>query len=127
MILELDAQDRPGACRSAVTALRTVVGLALAGLLVSPLAASASTYYVSVGGNDANAGTSSGAPWATIAKANSTLRAGDVCVVMPGTYSTTIKPVASGTLLSRITYVGSITNPGAVVVPPGARRFPGAN
>src|SRR5580765_1717317 len=45
-------------------------------VLGGPGLAAATTYYVGPGGNDGNAGTSSSAPWATTAKANSTMNPG---------------------------------------------------
>ncbi|HEX2203371.1 MAG TPA: right-handed parallel beta-helix repeat-containing protein [Longimicrobium sp.] len=45
------------------------------------------TRYVSTSGSDGNAGTSSSAPWATVAKALATVDNGAVVCVAPGTYS----------------------------------------
>jgi len=45
----------------------------------------AATYYVSIGGNDNNPGTS-GSPWATLQKAANTMVAGDTTIVTNGTY-----------------------------------------
>ena len=91
-----------------------VVAIALS-LLAAP--AHAVVRYVSPSGNDSNTGLSPGTAWATIGRANSTLAAGDVCVVAPGTYSQPIQPAGAGTGSSaRITYLGSIQNPEAVVV-----------
>jgi hypothetical protein len=61
----------------------------------------AATYYVdkdSVGGacNDANNGTALGTPWCTIAKANSTLTAGDTVYIRLGTYAEDIDPANNG-------------------------------
>jgi Pel9A-like, right handed beta helix region/Fibronectin type III domain len=90
-------------------ALATLIG----GLIASE--ASAATYYLSPNGNDGNTGSSAN-PWATINKANSALRAGDVCIILPGTYSGTIEPSSNGSPGARITYVGSLTNPGGTSV-----------
>jgi|CXWL01.1.fsa_nt_gi hypothetical protein len=49
-------------------------------------AAHAATYYVATTGNDANAGTST-VPWRTVAKAVSTMVAGDTTYVRGGTYN----------------------------------------
>jgi hypothetical protein len=76
--------------------------------LVLGAPAQATTYYVSPTGNDANAGTSPGTSWKTIAKANQTLSAGDNVLIQPGTYSDGVVPTASGTSGSRITYTGAI-------------------
>ncbi len=87
-------------------ALALVAGPALAG-----------TYYVATTGNDANAGNSSGAPWRTIAKANTTLNAGDVVFISPGVYTDPIKPVRNGTSnTQRISYVGSLSTPSLITV-----------
>lgn len=89
--------------------------LALACLLLGVGPAAAATYYVSTGGNDSNAGTQA-APWRTLAKANATLVAGDACLIAAGTYTDPISPAANGSAGARITYVGSLANPGSVVV-----------
>ena len=88
---------------------------ALVCLLLGAGPAAAATYYVSTSGNDASAGTQ-GAPWRTIAKANATLAAGDVCVISAGTYTDNVQPAANGAAGARISYVGSLANPGSVVV-----------
>lgn len=83
-------------------------------LMALPLTASAATYYVSPSGSSSNAGTTPDAPW-SLAKANASLVAGDVCLILPGTYSSPIDPQNSGTgPNARITYVGSIANPASV-------------
>jgi hypothetical protein len=89
--------------------------LALACLLLGAGPAAAATYYVTTGGNDSGAG-SQAAPWRTLAKANATLVAGDVCMIAGGTYTDPISPAASGTAGARINYVGSVTNPASVTV-----------
>ena len=94
--------------RAAATALLAVVTFGAA--------AHAGTYYASPSGSSSNSGTSSSSPW-TLDKANSTLRPGDVCVLLPGNYSTSINPATAGTgPAARITYVGSIGNPSATSV-----------
>lgn len=78
--------------------------------------ASAATYYASPNGSATNSGTSQAAPW-SLAKANSSLVAGDVCILLPGTYTVGIAPANSGTgSTSRIGFVGSIGSPGSTVV-----------
>jgi hypothetical protein len=78
--------------------------------------AAAATYYVSPTGSASNAGTQA-APW-NLTKANSSLVAGDVAILVAGTYTTSIAPAQSGaSYTSRITYVGSLSSPGSVVVP----------
>src|SRR5690242_18354766 len=50
--------------------------------------AHATRYFVDQSsGNDANTGVTASSAWKTIAKANATLRAGDVVVVQPGVYA----------------------------------------
>lgn len=49
----------------------------------------ATTYYVSVSGNDNNTGTSTSSPFATLQKANNVALAGDVIYVRGGTYQIT--------------------------------------
>jgi hypothetical protein len=92
------------------------VGLAGVFLLALGTPAWAVTYYLAPGGNDAGAGTSLGTAWLTLSKANSTLQAGDVVLIQPGTYSGGIAPARDGGASSRISYVGSLTSPGAAVV-----------
>jgi uncharacterized repeat protein (TIGR02543 family) len=65
----------------------------------------ATTYYVNkAAGNDAAAGTSVSTAWATIGKANTTLRAGDTVYIRAGTYYEAIMPANSGTAGNPITY-----------------------
>lgn len=94
----------------------TVAGLAGVFLLTVGAPAWAATYYLAPGGNDSNAGTSPGTAWLTLSKANSTLQAGDVVFIQPGTYSGAIAPARDGNATGRISYVGSKTSPGSVVV-----------
>lgn len=63
----------------------------------------ARTFVITPGGNDGNAGTSA-APWRTLAKANSTLRAGDTVLVRAGTYHERIAPTSSGTAGAPLVY-----------------------
>lgn len=93
--------------------LRPLAAFALAMLTAAP--ALAATYYVKPTGSDSNNGTSSATAWKTIGKANSTMVAGDVVRIDPGTYSESIAPVNSGTSSARITYMGNIANPAGVV------------
>ncbi len=67
----------------------------------------AADFYVdqsNAGASDSNPGTAS-SPWKTIAKANSTLAAGDRVYIKAGTYSQGIAPGSTGTSGSPITYV----------------------
>ena len=67
--------------------------------------ASATTYYVDKAtGSDSRAGTSTSTAWATIGKANATLRAGDTVYVRAGTYDEIIEPYQSGAAGAPITY-----------------------
>lgn len=83
---------------------------------VLPALAQATTYYVGPGGSDASTGLTLTARWATIGKANNTLRAGDAVLIQPGTYGQSIDPVNAGSPTARISYIGSISNPGLATV-----------
>ncbi len=64
---------------------KTLTAAASAILLALTSAAEARTYYVSPGGNDSNSGTSTSAPWRSIAKVNSkTFQAGDSILFQGG-------------------------------------------
>ena len=75
--------------------------------LASSLPAVAADYYVSAAGSDTNAGTSSAAPWQTIAKVNSvTLAAGDNIHFRCGdTWRETLVPQKSGSATAKVTYL----------------------
>lgn len=93
------------------------LGAALVLLLALAAPAAATVRYASPSGLDSNSGTSPSSPW-TLSKANSSLVAGDVCVLLPGTYTTSVNPANLGTdNRTRITYLGDLSNPGATVVP----------
>ncbi|MHC4294918.1 MAG: right-handed parallel beta-helix repeat-containing protein, partial [Planctomycetota bacterium] len=73
-------------------------------VVLGSLQAFGETYYISPSGSDSNLGTFA-APWATIAKANATLVAGDTVLIHAGSYSDQIRPNNSGTSdTNRITY-----------------------
>ncbi len=74
------------------------------------------TFVVATGGNDSNPGTLT-APWRTLAKANTTLRAGDTVLVRGGTYHERIAPAQSGASGSPLVYRAS---PGEQVIIDGA-------
>jgi len=69
--------------------------------------ACAKDIYVSPSGNDQNAGTSAGAPLATIAAASKLAVAGDNVNLLAGTYNESLVPVNSGTAAAPITYKSS--------------------
>jgi len=75
-------------------------------LLFSSYSVSATIYYVSVSGNDANAGTSESLPWKTLTKVNSfTPKAGDQILFKRGEeWTGTVTVKASGTAGSPIVY-----------------------
>lgn len=98
------------------SAFRAVAGLLGVVGLVAAATASAATYYVAPGGVDTNTGTSPGAAWRTLAKANATLVAGDIVRIADGTYTDPIQPAANGTSANRITYLGNLGNPAGVTV-----------
>jgi len=75
-------------------------------VIVSNLAF-ATDYYVSTSGSDSNAGTSTGAAWATINHANSVVVPGDVVNVAAGSYSQNVSTTTSGTSGSPITYIST--------------------
>ncbi len=83
---------------------------------VTVSASHATTYYVSPTGNATNPGTLA-SPW-SLAKANSSLVAGDVAILAAGNYGTTgIAPANSGASYANfIAYVGSLSNPASTVV-----------
>jgi hypothetical protein len=95
---------------------RYLVAIALFAV-ASPVAAA--TRYVSPGGADTNTGLSAAAAWRTIAKANASAVAGDVILLGNGTYADFPNPAVSGSALSRITYVGNLSDPSTVVITPG--------
>jgi Protein of unknown function (DUF1565) len=64
-------------------------------------------FYVSVGGNDSNDG-SSERPWATIQRAADEVAPGDTVHVRPGLYSSAIKSLASGTPSARIRFISDV-------------------
>ncbi len=94
----------------------SIVALLATAAVLCASTAGAATYFVSPTGSSANAGTA-GAPW-TLSKANSSLAAGDVAVLLPGDYgSATIAPAASGASYTKfISYVGSLSNPASTIV-----------
>lgn len=95
---------------------RRLAAWAVLALALTSGSASAATYYISPSGSDSNSGTSSGSAWATINKANTTLRGGDVVLIANGTYSQQINPTSNGSSGARISFVGNLANPQAVQV-----------
>jgi hypothetical protein len=95
--------------------LRRGLAVCLGGLLLATPALGA-TYYLSNSGSDSATGTSPSTAWATLAHANSRVAPGDVVVMAAGTYAGYPAPAVSGTATQRITYVGSLSAPGSVVV-----------
>jgi hypothetical protein len=64
--------------------------------LILPLPAkAANSYYVSSSGNDSNPGTLA-QPWLTIQKCLNTVKAGDTCIIMGGTYTESLTIKTSG-------------------------------
>lgn len=80
------------------------------------------TYYVSVTGNDNNAG-SSAAPWLTLQKAGDVARAGDTVIVRAGTYRG-FRPRNSGTAQAPVRFVAEV---GVIVNSAGAANSNGDN
>ncbi len=86
----------------------------------------ATTYYVSVNGDDTQAGTVS-QPWKSIQKAANTLIAGDTVYIRAGNYMLTerIEPAASGTSLQYIHYMAYPGEEHSVII--DGSQIPGAN
>ncbi|MFN8587663.1 MAG: hypothetical protein U0704_07645 [Candidatus Eisenbacteria bacterium] len=80
--------------------------------------AGAATRYVSPTGSDTNTGATLATAWRTISKANASAVAGDVIWIADGTYAHFPVPAVNGSPSARITYVGNLKNPGAVVITP---------
>ncbi|MBI5170509.1 MAG: fibronectin type III domain-containing protein [Candidatus Eisenbacteria bacterium] len=91
---------------------------AVAALLALAAPALAATRYVSPTGSDTNTGASPATAWRTISKANAAAVAGDVILVANGTYANFPNPAVNGSANARITYVGNLANPSAVVITP---------
>lgn len=83
-----------------------VPALHLAVVLLVPVSARAATWDV----------TPTGIGNASLVTANANAMPGDLIRLAPGIYSTSLNPARSGTASSRITYVGNLANPAAVVV-----------
>lgn len=84
--------------------------------LTVPVAASATTWYVSPNGNDAHSGLTANAAFATLAKVNAMAAGGDVVVVADGRYADFPNPSRSGSAGHRIRYVGNPADPSRVAV-----------
>lgn len=87
------------------TCVISMVALAVGSPTASGAAAGGKVYYVSPAGSDSAAGTQ-GAPWASIARAQSAAQAGDTVYVRGGTYSFTR---ANGSCRSQTDRVDAIT------------------
>lgn len=83
--------------------MRMILLCGAASLLISHQA-QADTYYVAPTGNDGAAGSSS-APWRTIQRAASAVRAGDTVLIAAGTYAG-FRVTARGTEVAPIAFVG---------------------
>jgi hypothetical protein len=88
------------------------LGALLTVTLTLPSIAAATVYYISPTGTTLNNGTSASTPW-SLARAMSSLVAGDVCRVLPGTYTASVSPTNHGTPTARIMMVGDLKNPSA--------------
>ena len=64
----------------------------------------ASSYYVSVTGNDATGTGTLANPWKTIQKAADSMKAGDTCIIRGGTYRETVTMKTSGTSAKPISF-----------------------
>lgn len=85
-----------------------VPALHLAVAILVPVTASAATWDV----------TPAGTGNASLITANANAQPGDVIRLAAGTYTVSTNPARSGTAAARITYVGNLANPAAVVVTP---------
>ncbi len=83
-------------------------------VLLLPVSASAATYYLATTGSATNTGLTPATAW-NLAKVNSTLRAGDICYVLPGSYTGNLSPAQHGTASARISIIGNVQNPSAAV------------
>src|ERR671911_3043346 len=93
---------------AAVVAL-VVVGLAAVSVVSTPAHAQGGVYYVNPDtkvGNNANTGTSSGAPFATLQKALDVAQAGATINLAPGTYREAVITKRAGTAAAPITVKG---------------------
>lgn len=67
-------------------------------------AATASTYYVSPAGDDANDGRSTATPFRTVQRCAAEATPGDTCLIREGVYRETVRPTRSGTATAPITF-----------------------
>lgn len=74
-------------------------------ILVAASPAWADTYFVRAGGNDALAGDSPGAAWASVTHAASRAQAGDTVYVGAGVYPGTVRPSHGGSAASPVRFV----------------------
>ncbi len=93
--------------------------VALFASLAPGVDALAATRYVSPSGSDTNTGATTTTAWRTISKANASAVAGDVILIADGTYAHFPNPATNGSAAARISYVGNVANPAAVVITPG--------
>lgn len=89
-------------------ALGTVAGPA------GPASAAADTYFVSPGGEDSNAGSSTTSPFKTIQHCADVAQPGDTCRIMTGVYRETVTPPTSGTSGAPIVFVAHGDGPVSV-------------
>lgn len=88
--------------------------LILSLLVVCSLSSPAATYYVTLAGNDGNAGTQA-LPWRTVQKAANTAVAGDIVNVSTGNYGEKVVEQSDGTVPgSPVTFQVNATNTGPV-------------
>jgi len=120
------ALDGPATLSPSATVTYTLTcqgstGVAFADSVTVPVM-SGQVYHIRTDGNDSNDGksNSAGGAWKTIAKANTTLTAGQSVFIHAGTYTDEIVPQRSGSANNYISYANW---PGdAVVVQPGSGR-----
>lgn len=83
------------------------------------------TYYVRLDGNNSNSGTgyTNADAWATLAKAVSTVSAGDIVYIAPGTYRESLTIATSGSIGSFIYWVGDNNSRYFLDINPGVIRI----
>ena len=105
--------------RTNITHSFTTLILALMMIVGAASASIAANYYVAIAGNDTNSGTLS-APFKTVQKGLSVVKAGDTCWIGEGAYNEALTLQTSGTSAARITVKNY--NGGAVTINSGNSR-----
>src|SRR5690242_1170386 len=122
-------QDRSARARL-VVGVALVLGMLVAGVLVSPAArAAGTTYFVSPTGSDTNSGTSPATPFKTVQKALDVAVPGTTITLTEGIYREAVATRSAGTASAPITIKGPETGKAvggrykAVLYSVGGRAF----